>query len=104
LESEGVITDVLKYQIYSNLKIALEDSLLDKDGQKFIQSDGSKKYRISTHLDFTTLSLTTKRSYSLTKTTISGSLPKSCPNGRRRKVELHLSQSFGGEGLSWYVL
>jgi len=54
LESEGVITDVLKYQIYSNLRTALEDSLLDKDGQKFIQSDGSKKYRISTHLDFIT--------------------------------------------------
>ena len=54
LESEGVITDVLKYQIYSNLRTALEDSLLDKDGQKFIQSDGSKKYRISTNPDFIT--------------------------------------------------
>lgn len=54
LESEGVITDVLKYQIYSNLRTALEGSLLDKDGQKFIQSDGSKNYRISTHPDFIT--------------------------------------------------
>lgn len=54
LESEGVITDVLKYQIYSNLRTALEGSLLDKDGQKFIQNDGSKNYRISTHPDFIT--------------------------------------------------
>jgi len=54
LESEGVITDVLKYQIYSNLRTALEGSLLDKDGQKCIQSDGSKNYRISTHPDFVT--------------------------------------------------
>lgn len=54
LESEGIITDVLKYQVYSNLRTALEGSLLDKDGQKFIQSDGSKKYRISTHPDFVT--------------------------------------------------
>lgn len=54
LESEAIITDVLKYQIYSNLRTALEGSLLDKDGQKFIQSDGSKNYRISTHPDFIT--------------------------------------------------
>jgi hypothetical protein len=32
LKSEGVITDVLKYQIYSNLRTASEGSLLDKDG------------------------------------------------------------------------
>ena len=32
LKSEGVIADILKYQIYSNLRTALEDSLLDKDG------------------------------------------------------------------------
>jgi len=54
LESEGIITDVLKYQIYSNLRTALEGSLLNKEGQKFIQSDGSKRYRISTHPDFVT--------------------------------------------------
>jgi hypothetical protein len=54
LESEGVIADVLKYQIYSNLRTALEGSLLEKDGQKFIQSDGSKQYRIATHPDFVT--------------------------------------------------
>jgi hypothetical protein len=54
LESEGIITDPLKYRVYSNLRTALEGSLLEKDGQKFIQSDGSKKYRISTHPDFIT--------------------------------------------------
>ncbi|MDQ1328838.1 MAG: hypothetical protein QG641_2124 [Candidatus Poribacteria bacterium] len=48
------ITDTLKYQIYSNLRTALEGSLSDKNGQKFIQSDGSKNYRISTHPDFIT--------------------------------------------------
>jgi hypothetical protein len=54
LESEGIITDILKYQVYSNLRTALKGSLLDKDGQKFIESDGSKNYRISTHPDFIT--------------------------------------------------
>lgn len=54
LESEGVITDSLKYQIYSNLRTALEGSLSDRDGQKFIQNDGSKNYRVSTHPDFIT--------------------------------------------------
>ncbi len=54
LGSEGIVTDVEKFQIYSNLRTALEGSLLDKDGQKFIQSDGSKNYRISTHPDFIT--------------------------------------------------
>lgn len=43
-----------KYQIYSNLRTALQGSLLVKDGQKFIQSDGSKNYRVSTHPDFIT--------------------------------------------------
>ena len=56
LKSERVITDVLKYQIYSNLRTALEGSLQDRDGQKFIQSDGSKNYRISAHPDFITYS------------------------------------------------
>jgi len=54
LESENIISDPEKYQIYSNLRIQLQGSLLDKDGQKFIQSDGSKNYRISTHPDFIT--------------------------------------------------
>ena len=49
LETEKIITDVLKYQIYSNLRTAIEGSLLKKDGQKFIENDGSKNYRISVH-------------------------------------------------------
>ena len=52
LNSEGIITDTEKFQIYSNLRRAVEGSLLDKDGQKFIENNGSKQYRISTHPDF----------------------------------------------------
>ena len=54
LDSERIITDVFKYQIYSRLRTALEGSLRDREGQKFIQNDGSKNYRISTHPDFIT--------------------------------------------------
>ena len=54
LESDGIIIDSLNYQIYSNLRTALQGSLLDKNGKKFIQSDGSKNYRISTHPNFFT--------------------------------------------------
>lgn len=54
LASERVIADPMKYQIYSNLRSAVEGSLLDKDRQKFIQNDGSKNYRISAHPDFVT--------------------------------------------------
>lgn len=48
----GIIADIDKFQIYSNLRTALRGSLLDKDGQKFIENDGSKQYRISLHPDF----------------------------------------------------
>ncbi len=54
LESEGIITDVEKFQIYSNLRTSLQGSLLDKEGQKFIENNGSKQYRISLHPDFIT--------------------------------------------------
>ncbi|MDD5584715.1 MAG: hypothetical protein PHV55_06645 [Candidatus Omnitrophica bacterium] len=54
LESEGIITDVDKFQIYSNLRTSLQGSLLDKEGQKFIENNGSKQYRISLHPDFIT--------------------------------------------------
>jgi len=54
LEEEGIITDPFKYQIYSNLRTALKGSLVDKNGKKFIQNDGSKNYRTSTHPDFVT--------------------------------------------------
>lgn len=49
---DTIIADVEKFQIYSNLRTALEGSLLDKDGQKFIENNGSKQYRISLHPDF----------------------------------------------------
>lgn len=49
---DSIIADVDKFQIYSNLRSALQGSLLDKDGQKFIENDGSKQYRISLHPDF----------------------------------------------------
>lgn len=54
LEEERIVTDAARFQIYSNLRKALEGSLLDKNGQKFIENDGSKNYRISTHPDFVT--------------------------------------------------
>jgi hypothetical protein len=54
LDSDGIITDVEKFQIYSNLRMALQGSLLDKDGQKFIENNGAKQYRISLHPDFIT--------------------------------------------------
>lgn len=52
LGSDSIIADVEKFQIYSNLRMALQGCLLDKDGQKFIENNGSKQYRISLHPDF----------------------------------------------------
>jgi len=52
LHSEGIISDPGKYQIYSRLRNAMAGSLLEKDGKKFIESDGVKRYRISSHPDF----------------------------------------------------
>ncbi|MEW6171197.1 MAG: hypothetical protein AB1472_06555 [Candidatus Omnitrophota bacterium] len=54
LDAEGIITDVDKFQIYSNLRTSLQGSLLDREGQKFIENNGSKQYRISLHPDFIT--------------------------------------------------
>jgi hypothetical protein len=54
LDVEGIITDVDKFQVYSSLRMALQGSLLDKEGQKFIENNGSKQYRISLHPDFIT--------------------------------------------------
>lgn len=54
LESDGIITDPLNYQIYSRLRTEIRGSLLDKDGKKFIEASHSKTYRISTHPDFVT--------------------------------------------------
>jgi hypothetical protein len=52
LKEEGIIADELRYQIYSNLRRAIEGSLLSKNGNLSIQNDGSSNYRISTHPDF----------------------------------------------------
>jgi len=54
LMAEGFINDTMLHQPYSNLRNKLEGSLKEKDGQKFIESDGSKNYRLSTHPDFVT--------------------------------------------------
>jgi hypothetical protein len=54
LESEDVITDAQNYQRYSSLRALLQAALLGKNAEEFIQSDGSKHYRISTHPDFIT--------------------------------------------------
>jgi len=54
LHEEQIVTDPDKYQIYSNLRSALQGSLLNKDAKKFIENDGSKNYRISTCPDFIT--------------------------------------------------
>lgn len=53
----GWLTKVVgegEYQIFDHLRKPLEGSLLSKDALKFIENDGSKKYRISTHPDFIT--------------------------------------------------
>jgi len=52
LETEGIITDSSKYQIYNRLRATLKESLLMKDASDFIESNGLKQYRISTHPDF----------------------------------------------------
>lgn len=47
-------TEEGKYQIFDHLRKPLEGSLHEKDAKKFIENDGSKRYRISTHPDFVT--------------------------------------------------
>ena len=47
-------TEVGKYQIYDRLRKSLEGSLLGKGAKRFIENDGSKRYRILTHPDFVT--------------------------------------------------
>lgn len=54
LYDEHIITDSDKYKIYSRLRTALQGSLIDKNGKKFIENDGSKNYHISTRPDFIT--------------------------------------------------
>lgn len=53
----GWLTKVVeagKYQIFDRVRSPLKGSLLGKDGLKFIEGNGSKQYRISTHPDFIT--------------------------------------------------
>ncbi len=52
-KSEGIITSN-GYQAYGRLRTALVGSLTDRDGQRFIQNDKARNYRISTHPDFIT--------------------------------------------------
>jgi len=52
LASAGIVSDPEDFRTYSNLRQKLEGNLAKKNGQDFIQNDGSKRYRISTHPDF----------------------------------------------------
>lgn len=45
-------TEKGQYQIFDRLRKPMEGSLLKKDAGKFIENDGSKRYRISTHPNF----------------------------------------------------
>ena len=47
-------TEPGKYQPYERLRTKIAGSLIEKDAKKFIENDGSKHYRISTHPDFVT--------------------------------------------------
>ncbi len=57
LMAEGYISDTMQHQPYSNLRARLEGGLQERDAEKFIESDGSKHYRLSTLPDFVTLNL-----------------------------------------------
>jgi len=54
LYEERIITNPENHQIYSNLRSALQGSLLNNDAKEFIENDGSMNYRVSTHPDFIT--------------------------------------------------
>ena len=54
LKDEGIISEDGIYQMFSNLRAVLQGATLEKDGHRLIQSDGSKKYRISIHPDLVT--------------------------------------------------
>jgi len=47
-------TEAGKYQSFERLRKPLKGGLQEKDAKKFIENDGSKRYRISTHPDFVT--------------------------------------------------
>ncbi|MCX6340633.1 MAG: hypothetical protein NTX71_12060 [Candidatus Aureabacteria bacterium] len=46
------INDIEHRQRYSQLREHFKGSLEEKDGEKFIECDRSKGYRLSTHPDF----------------------------------------------------
>ncbi len=52
LYEEHFISDVDRFQIYSDLRKRIEGSLIVKAGEKLIQNDGSENYRLSIHPDF----------------------------------------------------
>ena len=54
LYNEKIITDTDKYQIYTRLRKEIQPYLLEKKGDKFVENDKSKNYRISTHPDLIT--------------------------------------------------
>lgn len=54
LHEEGITTDPEKFQIFSNLRTFVGGYLIKKNAREFIENNGSKKYRISTHPDFIT--------------------------------------------------
>ena len=54
LKAEGIIADAENYQLYLRLRKALQGYLLGRDALAFIQNEGAKSYRISTHPDFVT--------------------------------------------------
>ena len=45
-------TEAGQHQKFDRLRQSLEGSLLGKDAKKFIENNGSKGWRISTHPDF----------------------------------------------------
>ena len=54
LWEERIIPDPGKHQPFSNLRKLLEEHLDSKNGKQFIENDGTKRYRLSTHPDFIT--------------------------------------------------
>ena len=54
LWEEGIIPDPEKHQPFSNLRKLLGEHLGSKDGKRFVESDGTKRYRLLTHPDFIT--------------------------------------------------
>lgn len=54
LFEEHFISDVGRFQAYSDLRKRIEGNLIVKEGARLIQNDGSENYRLSVHPDFIT--------------------------------------------------